>query len=91
LNNIVYPSIAEYLTHLRGLRPKARVAGGFGSFGWSGGAVKEMYAEFERMGLESFGPGVEIKYKPSDEDKQRCYEFGRGFAKKVKEYDEGLG
>jgi len=86
LNNIMYPTIAEFLTHLRGLRPKNRMVAAFGSFGWGGGAVKEAYDEFKRMGLEMFEPGLQILYRPSLEDETRCYEFGREFAKKVKEY-----
>ena len=31
LNNIMFPSVAEFLTHLRGLRPRNRLAGAFGS------------------------------------------------------------
>jgi len=86
LNNILFPSVAEFLTHLRGLRPKGRLAGAFGSCGWSGGAVKEAYSEFERMGLEVVTPGVECIYRPSGEDKQQCYEYGREFARRLKEY-----
>ncbi len=88
LNNIMYPTIAEFLTHLRGLRPKNRIAGAFGSYGWGGGAVKEAYEEFKRIGFEIFEPGLQILYKPSFEDETRCYEFGREFAKKVKEYHQ---
>ncbi len=88
LNNIVFPSIAEFLTHLRGLRPKNRIVGAFGSYGWGGGALKEAYEEFRRMGLEIFEPGLEVMYRPSLEDEERCYEFGREFAKKVKEYHQ---
>jgi len=86
INNIMFPSVAQFLSHLRGLRPKARMVGAFGSYGWSGGAVKEAYSEFERMGLESVSPGVECVYRPSEEDKNRCYDFGREFARRVKEY-----
>ncbi len=86
LNNIMYPTVAEFLTHLRGLRPKNRIMGAFGSFGWGGGAVKEAYEEFKRMGLETFEPGLQILYRPSLEDEQKCYDFGREFAQKVKEY-----
>lgn len=86
LNNIMYPTVAEFLTHLRGLRPKNRIMGAFGSFGWGGGAVKEAYEEFKRMGLETFEPGLQILYRPSLEDEEKCYDFGREFAKKVKEY-----
>ncbi|MBI5641796.1 MAG: FprA family A-type flavoprotein [Nitrospirae bacterium] len=86
LNNIMFPTIAEYLTHLRGLRPKNRIAGAFGSFGWGGGAVKEAYEEFKRMGLEIVEPGVQVQYRPSADDELTCYNFGREFAQKVKEY-----
>jgi anaerobic nitric oxide reductase flavorubredoxin len=86
LNNIMFPSVAEFLTHLRGLRPKNRLAGAFGSFGWGGGAVKEAYAEFKRMGLDTVEPGIEVLYRPSAEDELKCYEFGRQFAEKTKEY-----
>ena len=80
LNNIMFPSVAEFLTHLRGLRPKNRLAGAFGSFGWGGGAVKEAYAEFKRMGLDAVEPGVEVLYRPSVEDEKTCFEFGKSFA-----------
>lgn len=86
LNNIMFPSMAEFLTHLRGLRPKNRVAGAFGSYGWGGGAVKEAYDELKRMGLEIYEPGLQVLYRPSDADEKGCYEFGRAFAQKVKEY-----
>ncbi len=86
LNNLLYPSVAEFLSHLRGLRPKNRFIGAFGSYGWGGGAVKEAHEEFKKMGLEIFEPGLQVLYKPSFEDETKCYEFAREFAKKVKEY-----
>ena len=86
LNNIMFPSVAEYLTHLRGLRPQNRITGAFGSYGWGGGAVKEAYEDFKRMGLEVVEPGIQVLYRPSPEDETQCYNFAREFAKKVKEY-----
>lgn len=86
LNNTIFPSVAGFLTYLRGLRPKNRIMGAFGSYGWGGGAVKEIYEEFKRMGLEIIEPGVQVLYKPSLEDEIKCYDFGREFARKVKEY-----
>lgn len=86
LNNIMYPSVAHFLTHLRGLRPKNRIVAAFGSYGWGGGAVKEAYEDFKRMGLEIVEPGVQINYYPSAEDEQKCYLFAKEFAQKLKEY-----
>ncbi|MEK7238407.1 MAG: FprA family A-type flavoprotein, partial [Nitrospirota bacterium] len=82
LNNVMFPSVAEFLTHLRGLRPKNRIAAAFGSYGWGGGAVKEAYEEFKKMGLDIVGTGIQTLYRPSTEDEKQCYEFGKGFAKK---------
>jgi flavorubredoxin len=88
LNNIMFPTVAEFLSHLRGLRPKNRLAGAFGSYGWGGGGVKEAYEELKRMGLELYEPGLQILYKPSFEDETKCYDFGREFARRVKTYHE---
>ncbi|MBE0618953.1 MAG: FprA family A-type flavoprotein, partial [Proteobacteria bacterium] len=90
LNNILFPTVAEFLTHLRGLRPKNRIVGAFGSYGWSGGAVKEANEEFQRMGLERYEPGLQLLYKPSLEDEEVCYAFGREFARRVREYHAGF-
>ena len=86
LNNIMYPSVAEFLTHLRGLRPTNRIAGAFGSYGWGGGAVKEAYAELKRMGLEIFEPGLEIQYRPNAEDLGKAFQFGKAFAERMADF-----
>ena len=86
LNNSLFPTVAEFLTYLKGLRPKNRMAAAFGSYGWSGGAVRDIYENIKKMGLETFEPGIQVIYKPSIEDKEKCYEFGREFAGRVKTY-----
>ncbi len=88
LNNGMFPTVAQFLTYLKGLRPKNRLVGAFGSYGWMGGAVSSIYKELEKMGLAIVEDGVQVVYKPSPEDERRCYDFGREFAKKVKEYHE---
>ncbi len=90
LNNIMFPSVANFLTYLRGLRPKNRIAGAFGSFGWGGGAVKEAYEILKKIGLETYEPGLEVLYRPSVDDTSRCYDYGVAFAKKVKEYHKNF-
>ncbi|MCX5808247.1 MAG: FprA family A-type flavoprotein [Proteobacteria bacterium] len=90
INNVMFPSVAEFLYHLGGLRPKGRMIGAFGSFGWGGGAVKEAYESFRKMGLEIVEPGVQVQYRPTLDDEQKCYEFGKAFAAKVKEYHKNF-
>ncbi|HAR45995.1 MAG: MBL fold metallo-hydrolase [Nitrospirae bacterium GWC2_57_13] len=88
LNNIMFPSVAEFLAHLRGLRPRNRMAGAFGSFGWGGGAVKEACEEMKKIGLDVVEPGMEVLYKPGREDEKSCFEFGKQFAEKVIAYHQ---
>lgn len=90
LNNLTFPPVMQFLSYLRGLRPKNRLVGAFGSFGWGGGAVKEIYEVLKGMGLEVFEPGIQVKYRPSIEDEEKCFEFGKGFAKRLKEYHENF-
>ena len=86
LNNGMFPTVAEFLTYLRGLKPRNRLMGAFGSYGWGGGAVRDIYDDFKRMGLDTMDTGVQVLYKPSLEDENLCYRFGRDFAQRVKEY-----
>ncbi len=86
LNNIMFPSVANFLTYLRGLRPKNRIAGAFGSYGWGGGAVREAYDILKKLGLETVEPGMEVLYRPSGIDENKCFDYGADFAKKVKEF-----
>ena len=91
LNNIVFPSVAEFLQHLKGLRPSKRIIGAFGSYGWGGGAVKEVYETMRSMKLETVEPGMQVQYRPSAEDDRKCFEFGKQFAGKVAAYHASLG
>lgn len=86
LNNNIFPSVADFLTYLKGLRPKNRLFSAFGSYGWSGEAVKEMFEYAKEMKLELFEPGIRVLYKPSEEELNKCYEFGIAFGKALKDY-----
>lgn len=88
LNNSMFPTIAEFLNYLKGLKPKNRLVAAFGSYGWMGGAVRDIYEDFKKMGLSVVDEGVQVMYKPSPDDEQKCYEFGREFAKRVREYHQ---
>jgi anaerobic nitric oxide reductase flavorubredoxin len=68
------------------LRPKNRLLSAFGSYGWGGGAVKDVFAKVKEIGLDTFEPGIGVPYKPSDDDELSCYEFGRKFAAQLKQY-----
>ncbi|HEY3374374.1 MAG TPA: FprA family A-type flavoprotein [Candidatus Aquicultor sp.] len=90
LNNLMFPTLSAFLTYLRGLRPKNRIAGAFGSYGWGKGGVKGVYEEIDKIGLEKFEPGMEVQFRPQAEDHEQVYNWGREFAQKVKEYHQNF-
>lgn len=74
---------AGYLQYLSGLKPKDKVAGAFGSFGWSSGATKQITGRFEEMGLELPYPDLTCKYAPKGETLEQARAWGAQFGELV--------
>lgn len=83
LNNNVFPSLMDVLTYMKGLKPKNKIGAAFGSYGWSGEAVKLINAELEAMKFDVVDPGLRIQYVPDQEGLAACFEFGRKIGKAV--------
>ncbi len=87
LNNNLFPSVADILTYLRGLRPQNLIGAAFGSYGWSGESVKQVREVLEAMKVEVVGE-VKSKYVPTREVLQECYSLGLQIAQRLVEGDE---
>ena len=83
INNGVLPTVAPFLEELQGLRPKNKVAAAFGSYGWGGGAAKTIEEKLKNAGIEIVAPALTVKWVPDANEIQRCFEFGKEFAKKI--------
>lgn len=83
-DNDMLSTIAGFLTFLKGLKPKNRVAGVFGSYGWAGGAVKSIEGVLKETGIEIIQPPLSIKYVPDKDEIRQCYAFGKDFAGVIK-------
>jgi anaerobic nitric oxide reductase flavorubredoxin len=84
LNNGMFPTIGSFLTYATGLKPKDKLWGFFGSYGWGGGAVKGMAEMAQKAGFQVNETKVEVKYIPESEDLKKCFEFGQQIAMKIK-------
>jgi flavorubredoxin len=80
----MFPTLSSFLTYVTGLKPKGKLWGFFGSYGWGGGAVRGMIEMAKKAGFEVQEPGLEVKYVPDEEDIKKCFEFGQQFAAKIK-------
>jgi len=83
INNGMFPTMGDFLTYMKGLRPKGKVFGLFGSHGWGGGAVKEMRKSLEEDKFEVWEKDLQIQYLPTPEELKKTVQFGKEFARKV--------
>ena len=83
LNNGMLPRMAGFLMYMRGLKPTNKIGAAFGSFGWSGEAVKLMNAAMEDMKFDVIEPGLRIKYVPGHSDLKECVEMGERIGQAV--------
>jgi flavorubredoxin len=83
LNNGMMPTMGEFLTYVKGLRPKKRIGFCFGSFGWGGQAVGEMEAVVKDMGWEMPRKGINLKFIPDESELAACHEAGRALGEQL--------
>ena len=83
LNNQLYPSLADFITYMKGLKPLNKIGAAFGSYGWSGEAVKLLNKELEAMKFDVIDPGLRVQYVPDKDALEASYELGRKIGQAV--------
>ena len=63
---------------------KTKLAGVFGSYGWSGEAVDEIESKLQDAGYRFGFDTIRVKFKPTDITLQQCKEAGTDFAQALK-------
>jgi len=84
LNNHVYPSVAEFLAYMRGLKPMNKVGAAFGSYGWGGGAKRFVEEQMKLAGIELIETDLDCLFKPTEDEWKRAFDFGVNVAKRIK-------
>ncbi|KPJ49087.1 lactamase, partial [candidate division TA06 bacterium DG_26] len=85
INNNMFPTVADLLAYLKGLKPKNMVGCAFGSYGWSGEATGQVNEVLKAMKVELIGDGLKVKYVPDDDALAECYSLGLQVAGKLGE------
>jgi flavorubredoxin len=75
---------AGYLQWLEGLKPPAKMAAVFGSFGWGGGATKQMQERLEAIGFTMMAEPYTEKFRPTAVQLAAASDWGRAIAQAVK-------
>lgn len=85
LNNNLFPTLADALTYMKGLRPQHLIGGVFGSYGWSGEGAKQAQEYLEAFDVD-VRETLRVKYRPSQEALEKCIAFGKEMAAQLKKH-----
>lgn len=77
-------AIAGLLEMMHGLKFKKKKAAAFGSYGWSGEAVKQIAEKLQACGMELVDDGLKMLWVPDGDALAVCREYGRNFAAAIK-------
>ena len=83
LNNHIFPTVADFLAYMRGLKPMNKIGGAFGSYGWAGGAKKIVEAEMQAAGIQLVESDIDFVFKPSGDEARRAYDWGAELGEKI--------
>jgi flavorubredoxin len=69
---------------LKGLKPANLIGTAFGSFGWSGEAVRDLEAMLREMKVDIAATAVSVRNVPNEAALQLCNELGKTIAAELK-------
>jgi flavorubredoxin len=74
---------------LNPVRDRGKKAAAFGSYGWSGEAVKLIETQLKALKLEVVCEGISSRFMPQNEKSERLIEFGNNFARHLTVMEKG--
>lgn len=84
LNGQMYPTVADLLSYVRGLKPQHLMGAAFGSYGWSSSASVQVEAGLKECGIEVVEPALITKFVPKQGELERCRALGTRIAEHVR-------
>lgn len=66
LNNGLLPTVAAFLTYMKGLAPKDRIGLAFGSYGWGGQSIGQIEEVLKSSGFKMLD-SIKVQYVPGKE------------------------
>lgn len=79
INQNILPQIFQLFALINPIRDRGKLAGVFGSYGWSGEAEKIIVSNIQSLKLKYFGESFFIKFRPDDQDIEKAFEYGTSF------------
>ena len=83
LNRDAVKPIWDALSVVDAITNRDKIAGAFGSYGWSGEAVKMLIDRMIGLKLKVIGNGVRANFAPSQDEIKTAFEYGEEIAKNI--------
>lgn len=83
VNNGVLFAVSGILEEMKGLKFKNKKGAAFGSYGWSGEAVKLISGRLADAGFAVVDEGLRLSWAPDEAMSEQCREYGRKFVKNL--------
>jgi NADH oxidase (H2O-forming) len=80
INGDAVKPVWDLLSSLAVVNLKGKLGGAFGSFGWTGEAVRMIEDRMRGLKMQVPRPGLRVKLIPTDEELAECRAFGREIA-----------
>lgn len=75
VNELVEP-VRDLMAKLNPVIHGGKVAGAFGSYGWSGEAIPRIESRLKELRMKMPVEGLKVKFRPSTEEDQKAFDFG---------------
>lgn len=83
INSDMLEPIRDLLNNLNPVVHGGKIAGAFGSYGWSGEGVPNTESRLKELKMKLLTPSLKINFNPSDEELDEAYKYGSTFREMV--------
>ncbi len=84
-NNGILPLVADMLTYMKGLKPQNKIGFGFGSYGWSGEAPKQITEWLRGINMDIIEDPVSAFHVPTDKDYAHLGDIAESLAQTIRQ------
>jgi flavorubredoxin len=85
INGQIFPTVADCMTYLKGLKPRNLVGGVFGSYGWSGEGVGHLESILREMEIPLAGESIRVNYVPDCDSLEKARKLGESIGNRLTE------
>ena len=83
INQNILPQIYSVFALINPIRDRGKLSGSFGSYGWSGEALKIIESNLMNLKLKPIGQSLFIKFTPHADEFAKAIDYGKIFGLKL--------